>query len=367
MLDAGQWDDDFSAGNWSRWKENKTLEGNIMSRNRHFPLIALLLFAASGLLPVSSQAQLPAKRSSPFGGNHDTHPSPASPTIASSGMAHTPSGITFAVGLVDFPRSPDSTAQGLNSRGDIVGLYGPNLPAYEGTEQSYVLEGNTFQELVYPGAPYTLGLGINRNRKIVGWYADSNGNAHAFLRTGKDYSNIDHPGSDNTIASNINNTGVIIGTYYQNASGIIHGFVLKKGVYVTIDPDGSTFTEPVGINSNGAIVGFWIDQNQLSHGFVYQDNEFTTIDYPGADNTLLSGINDQGQMVGDYGDDIIVGQHDWPTPNAFFLDHGTFTLIQLPVSDAQVTWTNTFVANEFVGMYVDSLGHIHGYEATISQ
>jgi len=334
--------------------------------NRRFPLITLLLLVAIGLLSLSSQAQLPAKRVSRFGRSLDTKASPA-PSVAGSGTVHAPLGITFAFGLIDFPRSPDSTAQGLNSRGDIVGLYGPNLPAYEGTEQSYVLEGNNFQELVYPGASYTLGLGINKDRKIVGWYAGSDGNPHAFLRTGKNYSNIDHPGSDYTIASNINNAGAIIGTYSLNASDTLHGFVLKKGVYTTIDPNGSIFTEPIGINADGVIVGFWVDQSQLSHGFVFQSGQFTTIDYPGSSNTELSGINDQGQMVGDYGDDIIVGQQDWPTPNAFFLDQGTFTPIQLPVDDAQVTWTNTLVGNEFVGMYVDGLGNIYGYEANISQ
>lgn len=335
--------------------------------NRRFPLIALLLLAAIGLLSVSSLAQLPAKRVSRFGRSLDTQASPGSSAIAGSGAVNAPQGITSAFGLIDFPRSPDSTAQGLNSRGDIVGLYGPNLPAHEGTEQSYVLEGNTFQELVYPGASYTLGFGINKSRKIVGWYSGSDGNLHAFLRTGKHYSNIDRPGSDNTTASNVNNAGEIIGTYYQNTSGTIHGFLLKKGVYTTIDPDGSVFTEPTGINSDGVILGFWVDHNQFSHGFAYQDGQFTTIDYPGASNTQLSGINDRGQMVGDYGDGIIVGQHDWPTPNAFFLDQGTFTPVQLPVADAQVTWTCTFVGNQFVGMYVDSLGGIHGYEATISQ
>ncbi|MGA7967492.1 MAG: hypothetical protein WCC32_04770 [Terriglobales bacterium] len=328
-------------------------------------LAGVLSLFAIGLLSISSQAQLPAKRASRFG--RDRQPSTASPAIASSRTVRTPSGLTFAFGLIEFPRSPDSTAQGLNSRGDIVGLYGPNLPAYEGTEQSYVLEGNTFQELVYPGASYTLGLGINKSRKIVGCYAESDGNAHSFLRKGKDYTNIDHPGSDNTIASNINDAGEIIGTYYQNTTGTIHGFVLKKGVYTTIDPEGSVFTEPMGINSNGVIVGFWVDSNQFSHGFVFQNSQFTTVDYPGASNTELSGINDDGQMVGDYGDDILVGQQAWPTPNAFFLDQDTFTPIQLPVADAQVTWTNTLVGNEFVGMYVDSLGNIEGFEATASQ
>ncbi len=338
-----------------------------MLRNRQFSLSALLLLATIGSLSLRSRAQLPANRVSRFGHNRDAQSKPASPTSARSRTVDTPSGVTFTFGLVDFPRSPDSTAQGLNSRGDIVGLYGPNLPAYEATEQSYVLEGNTFEELVYPGASYTIGVGINKSRKIVGSYSGSDGTYHAFLRKAKTYTNIDHPGSDNTIAININDAGVIIGIYYQNTTGTVHGFVLKKGVYTTIDPEGSVFTEPVGINSSGVVVGFFAGQDQISHGFVFQNGQFATVDYPGASNTELSGINDQGQMVGDYGDDIIIGQHDWPTPNAFFLDQGTFTSIQLPVADAQVTWTNSFVGNEFVGMYVDSLGNIEGFEATVSQ
>ena len=337
-----------------------------MLRNRQFYRSVLLAIIAIELLSVSSQAQPPAKQASRFGRSRDAR-SIALLSASAQPPAHPFSEITLAFGLIDFPRSPDSTAQGLNSRGDIVGLYGPNLPAYEGTEQSYVLEGNSSQELIYPGASYTLGLGINKSRKIVGWYSGADGNAHAFLRKGKEYTNIDHSGSDNTIASNINDADEIIGIYYQNTADTIHGFVLKKGVYTTIDPDGSIFTEPLGINSNGVIVGFWLDQSQFSHGFVYQNGQFTSIDYPGANNTELSGINDQGQMVGDYGDDIIVGQHNWPTPNAFFLDQGTFTPIQLPVADAQITWVNTLVGNEFVGMYVDSLGNIEGFSATISQ
>jgi hypothetical protein len=325
----------------------------------------LLLFVLA-MIPVASYAQSSSQRASRFGRAHDAQPATVSPTASQRRVVHMQSGISFTFGLIDFPRSPDSTAQGLNSRGDVVGLYGPNLPAYEGREQSYVLEGNTFEELVYPGAPYTIGLGINKSRKIVGGYYGSDGNLHGFLRKGKDYTTIDYPGSDNTYATSINDAGVIIGIHYQNTENTIHGFVLKKGVYTTFDPPNSTYTEPLGMNSAGVIVGGYEDQNFVNHGFIYQQGTFTTVDYPGASNTDLTGINDQGQMVGGYGDDVIIGTEGWPTPNPFYFDGSTFTPFQLPVDDAQVTWTNTLIGNEFVGMYVDSLGNIYGYEATIS-
>ena len=325
----------------------------------------LMLFVLA-TIPLASYAQSPSQRASRFGRAHDGQPAAVSPTAPQRRVVHAQSGLTFTFGLIDFPRSPDTTAQGLNSRGDIVGLYGPNLPAYEGTEQSYVLEGNTFQELVYPGASYTLGLGINKSRKIVGWYAGSDGNIHAFLRKGKQYTTIDYPGSDNTYASSINDAGVIIGIHYQNTENTTHGFVLKKGVYTTFDPPNSTYTEPLGINSAGVIVGDYEDQNFVNHGFIYQNGQFATVDYPGASNTDLTGINDQGQMVGGYGDDVIIGTEDWPTPNPFFFDGTKFMPFQLPVDDAQVTWTVTLNGNQFVGLYADSLGNIYGYQATIS-
>jgi|HubBroStandDraft_5_1064220.scaffolds.fasta_scaffold16156_2 hypothetical protein len=338
----------------------------MMNANCKFSLSSLSLLVVLGMFCLPSQAQGPAKRLSRFGRRIEGQATGLVPSVPRPRAALGQSSLNLTFGLIDFPRSPDSTVQGLNSRGDMVGLYGPNLPAYEGTEQSYVLEGNTFAELVYPGASYTLGLGINKSRKIVGWYAGADGHIHAFLRKGKEYTTIDYPGSDNTYASSINDAGVIIGIHYQDSENTTHGFVLQKGVYTTFDPPNSTFTEPLGINSAGVIVGDYEDQNFLNHGFIYQKGQFTTVDYPGASNTDLTGINDQGQMVGGYGDDVIIGTEDWPTPNPFFFDGSTFTPIQLPVDDAQVTWTVTLIGDQFVGLYADSLGNIYGYEATIS-
>jgi uncharacterized membrane protein len=339
----------------------------MMPSNRKSSFCTLSMLVVLGMFSLASQAQLPAKRMTRFGRRIEGQATAFAPAATGPRVALGQSGLSFSFGLIDFPRSPDSVATGLNSRGDVVGLYGPNLPIYEGTEQSYVLEGNTFQQLIYPGASYTLGQGINKSRKIVGWYSNSDGNAHAFLRKGKEYTTIDYPGSENTIASNINDAGEIIGIHYQNTTGTVHGFLLSKGVYTTIDPPNSTYTEALGINSAGVIVGVYEDQNSVDHGFIYQHGQFTTVDYPGASNTQLTGINDQGQMVGGYGDDVIIGSEDWPTPNTFFLDQGTFTPVQAPVGDAQVTFTGTLNGNEFVGLYVDSLGNIYGYEATIGQ
>jgi hypothetical protein len=242
----------------------------MMPSNRRSSFSTLSMLIVLGMFSLASQAQLPAKRTTRFGRRIEGQTTAFAPAATRPRVALGQSGLNFTFGLIDFPRSPDTMATGLNSRGDIVGLYGPNLPAYEGTEQSFVLEGNAFQELIYPGATYTGGLGINKSRKIVGWYTSPGDDVHGFLRKGKTYTNIDYPGSENTLPININDSGVIIGAHYQSTTGIIHGFILNKGIYTTIDPPNSTYTEPTGINSAGVIVGDYENQNFVNHGFVYQ-------------------------------------------------------------------------------------------------
>jgi len=340
-----------------------------MLRNRQLSLSALLLLLATGLLSLSSQAQLPARRISRFGRNREAQPIALSPSPAQSQGAHTPSGISLTFGMVDFPRSPDSTAYGVNSKGDIVGTYGPNLPAWEGETQSYLLEGDTFHKIGFPGAPYTSAFGINKKREIVGWYYNSSGDGtwHAFLKKGETYTNIDYPGADNTAAIGINDAGEIVGIYFQTSGGFVHAFALSKGVYTTINSPLSYDIDPGGINSSGVIVGTYLDENSDCHGFVFQNGQVTTLDYPGVANTILTGINDAGQIVGEFGGDVLINGLDWEAPNIFLYNQGSFTPLILPVADAQVTWSYTLNGNQLVGFYVDSLGNMQGYTATISQ
>ena len=288
---------------------------------------------------------------------------------AASGESPAPSpSSSFSFGLIDFPRSPDSTAFGVNSKNEIVGIYGSNLPQWEGLTQSYLLKGNDYLKIAYPGAPYTSAFGINKQGEIVGWYYDPSGNGiwHAFLLKGKTYTTIDYPGAQYTAALNINDHAEIIGLYW-NGTGMQHGFMLVKGVYNTFDPPASGGTEPVGINSSGVVVGNYVDASNNTHGFIYQKGQYTTVDYPGSPVTGLTGINDKGQIIGGYGDTVQVGALFWPTPKVFLLDSGTYTTFTPPVGDAQVTWAYTLNGNNFVGFYIDSLGNIYGYEATISQ
>src|SRR5215471_16627464 len=82
--------------------------------------------------------------------------------------------------------------------------------------------------------------------------------------------------------------------------------------FTTIDVPGALSTNANGINDSGQIVGsFWDGLN--GHGFFLDvDGSFTTIDVPGASSTGASGINNSGQIVGSFVD--ATGAH------GFFLD-----------------------------------------------
>ena len=69
--------------------------------------------------------------------------------------------------------------------------------------------------------------------------------------------------------------------------------------FTAIDVPGSGNTYAYGINNSGQIVGYFQDAGGY-HGFVDTGGRFTTIDVPGAYFTLAYGINDSGQIVGSF-------------------------------------------------------------------
>jgi len=158
----------------------------------------------------------------------DGQPTAFASSAARPPAAADPPDVNFNFGLIEFPRSPDTTATGLNSRGDVVGLYGLNLPAYEATEQSYLLEGNTFQELIYQAPPTQVDSGSTRAGRS--WLVFRAGNVHAFLRKGKEYTKIDYPGSDIPWPPTSTMREKSFGIRYQNTGGSPRLRVGKRGL-----------------------------------------------------------------------------------------------------------------------------------------
>ncbi len=339
-----------------------------MPQQKQICLISFLALLAIGLFAISGQSQPPtAPRASGFGFHkHAGSQARQSRQRATATTQQQLEAISLSYGLIDFPRSTASNAFGLNSKGDIVGGYGPVPPPLYFETTGYTLKKNTYRTLAYPGAAYSAPYGINDKRVIAGFYDIAGDQTfRGYMYKGTQFTNIDYPGAPVTFPFAINNSDEIIGIYIDS-SNVQHGFTFKNEVYTSIDAPNSYDTEPRGINSKGVIVGDYYDFNNIQHGFIYQGGQFTTVDYPGTTNTVLSGINDAGQMIGTYGDGLIVAGGDWGTSNIFLLDQGTFTPLTLPLGDIQVTWSYAMNGDEFVGFYVDSTGNLFGYEAQIA-
>ena len=109
---------------------------------------------------------------------------------------------------------------------------------------------------------------INDAGQSVGYFQDSSGVTHGYLKTGSNFTTLDAPGANGTTsAQGINNQGYVTG-YYTDASGTDHGYLWHNGQFTTIDVNiaGATGTDITAINDQGDLVGWYLDANGALHG-----------------------------------------------------------------------------------------------------
>ena len=91
---------------------------------------------------------------------------------------------------VDLPGVVDINQDkgGINSRGDIVGVYCDVAPCHVGPKgaHGFLLSGADLTRIDFPDALSTIAFGINARRDIVGWYFDAKGEAHGYLLSGRE-------------------------------------------------------------------------------------------------------------------------------------------------------------------------------------
>jgi probable HAF family extracellular repeat protein len=129
---------------------------------------------------------------------------------------------------------------------------------------------------------------INNDGAVVGWAQTATGNEQSFLsNNGGALENLLPSATDDAYATGINNSGVIVGTTYQN--GQVHGWI-KNGSSVDSLEIGIW---AAGINDNGVVVGGNGHAFRLVNGS-YQDLGVL----PGGDWSAAYGINKVGTVVG---------------------------------------------------------------------
>jgi uncharacterized membrane protein len=210
----------------------------------------------------------------------------------------------------DFPGAA-GTAAGLgdiNDRGRIAGFY----PDDAGTYRSFLRSRRgTFTPIENPRAigpsPYGSGTavyGINDRGVMVGAYA-AGGTVHGFVRDrhGK-FRTVDYPGAAETVLSEVNERGQIVGAYGDDVgSGTPHDFLLDQGDYTPIEFPGAPDSFVDDVNSRREIVGYYLDAAGSYHGYIRdRKGHYTPIDHPDAAplGNDTNGLNDRGEIVGEY-------------------------------------------------------------------
>jgi hypothetical protein len=275
-------------------------------------------------------------------------------------------GVDFVT--IDLPGVTDIEAYGIDNHGNVTGLY------YDaaGNTHGFVYQGGVVTTVDAPTSNPPLSqaqlYNINNKGQVGAYYVDDNGIARAAVfdlanQTWNTLPVINVPayfaGAGGASAS-----GVVTGNWTTDPTGNTgeQGWTFdpKIGSYSFFDVPGADKTHFFGtavwdINNAGVIVGFYTDNAGNIHGFTKTGLQHQTIDIPGARNTEFYGINNQGDLAGRYR----VGD----TRHGCVLRNNG-TLLTLDVPGAINTWVTAISENgNIAGYYQTADGDRHGFFA----
>ena len=134
------------------------------------------------------------------------------------------------------------------------------------------------------------------------------------------FANVQDPnGVGGTVASGINDAGVIVGSY-TDGSNNSNGFTLIGGTYNTVNVPSEPMTTATGVSNSGTITGYYSDSSGGVHGYtqpVAGGAVTATFDVPGAMSggaTYASATNASGTTVGYYLDNVAAAVHGFTAP-----------------------------------------------------
>ena len=214
------------------------------------------------------------------------------------------------------PGSVQTQATGINNAGLTTGFWsdtnvGNNMDANFAVLRVPAGHNFTYVSAIDPltgSAPrISQALGVNNHNVAAGFYIDANNISHGYtysLSTAA-YTPVNVSGITGA-ATGINDNGQVSG-FFGTRSGRVFGFVKNAngGVVTNFAVPGSKLTQLFGINNSGVAVGTYQDQANLLHGLYYTpaNGVWTTVDAPsGTMGTVVNGINNMNQLVGFYTD-----------------------------------------------------------------
>ncbi len=170
---------------------------------------------------------------------------------------------------IDFPGATSTEAYGVNDRQDVIGVY----TAADGSEHAFTRRHGHYATADLAGGLATIPLSINDAGTIVGEFVqtpDTIGYGFIEHKDGRFQlaSDPDAP-PESTYYISINNRHQVVGVY-ADSDGNAHNFVRKGGADVPFDVPqawGATLVSAQTINDFGDIVGYYVDGNNGVHGY----------------------------------------------------------------------------------------------------
>jgi probable HAF family extracellular repeat protein len=206
----------------------------------------------------------------------------------------------------------------------------------------FLYSGGKFTNIAYPGGYYGDARGINNSGQIVGTFWNKmHYEAFGYVYTNGDYQSVSYPGTGHTELYGINDLGIIVG--WNGANGFVDDNYNFSDLAFVSPTIGCEFyaSFPYGINDGEQIAGSCIDIPTVKwRGFIVDHGKLKEIAYPGAANTYVYGINNAGAVVG-YSTGTIT--------SGFVYQNGVFTLLNVPGS------------GQTVPTAINNLGQVVGY------
>ena len=256
---------------------------------------------------------------------------------------------------ISVPGSVETWANGINARGDIVGLY---LTA-DGATHGYMLRKGVYTTIEHPDAAALAARRINSRGDIAGVWHDFDGGLHGFLLSGGQLTRIDRPDSSFTWAFGLNDAGDVVGTWDGG------GFLLRDGKFRRALSGGVRGVDYrlFDVQDNGRVlVGTAISDSAITGFISRRFGEIELISHPDLPDhcTGIRGMNERGDIVGSVAIDDCFPPFN--NSRGFLLRDGEFTLLAFPGAQGTDAW-DINDDGVIVGRYLDRAGHIVGFKA----